>query len=115
MQSTLNENAGATHSEAVQNPAALGSRAITDLIADVQDLLGQMAHVADPEIARLGKKVEMALATARKAIADGSGQVQRRARDAAKASNRYVHENPWQSIGVAALAGIILGFLVSRR
>jgi ElaB/YqjD/DUF883 family membrane-anchored ribosome-binding protein len=38
-----------------------------------------------------------------------------RAREAAKATNRYVHENPWPSLGVAAGAAFILGLLIGRR
>jgi ElaB/YqjD/DUF883 family membrane-anchored ribosome-binding protein len=60
-------------------------------------------------------KVEAAIATAKKAIGEGADHVQRQARDAMKASDRYVHEQPWQAIGIAALAGLAVGFLVSRR
>jgi ElaB/YqjD/DUF883 family membrane-anchored ribosome-binding protein len=34
---------------------------------------------------------------------------------AARATDDYVRENPWQAVGVAVLAGIALGLLISRR
>jgi ElaB/YqjD/DUF883 family membrane-anchored ribosome-binding protein len=108
---TLKSDAGA----AAQKVRSAGGQEVNDLVADVQDLLGRVAHVADPEIARLRVKVEAAIATAKKAIGDGADQVQRQARDAMKASDRYVHEKPWQAIGIAALAGLAVGFLLSRR
>jgi ElaB/YqjD/DUF883 family membrane-anchored ribosome-binding protein len=38
-----------------------------------------------------------------------------KAKVAAKATDDYVHENPWKSIGIAAGVGFLLGMLVSRR
>ena len=33
----------------------------------------------------------------------------------ARAADDYVRANPWQAVGIAALAGIALGLLISRR
>ena len=30
-------------------------------------------------------------------------------------ADAYVHENPWQSIGIAAAIGLVLGVLIGRR
>lgn len=38
-------------------------------------------------------------------------QVRRRMRE----TNRYVHENPWQTIGAAAAVAFVLGALTARR
>lgn len=88
---------------------------ISDLMADVQDLLGRVAHVADPEVIRLRAKVADALSTAKASIAQGSDSVRRHARDAVSAGDSYVHDQPWQAIGIAAAAGLVVGFLVARR
>ena len=34
---------------------------------------------------------------------------------AAKATDDYVRDNPWQAVGIAAMAGLVLGILISRR
>ena len=34
---------------------------------------------------------------------------------AARATDQLVHENPWQSVGVAAAVGFLLGMLIHRR
>jgi ElaB/YqjD/DUF883 family membrane-anchored ribosome-binding protein len=39
----------------------------------------------------------------------------RRAREVADATDEYVRENPWQSVGIAAGVGLLLGLLLSRR
>jgi ElaB/YqjD/DUF883 family membrane-anchored ribosome-binding protein len=94
---------------------AAGSEEVDDLIAHVEEFVGRVGDAADPEIARLRAKVEYAVDVARKSLAKGAEQVQRRAQEAMDAGDHYVHEAPWQAIGVAALAGSVEGFLVSRR
>ena len=37
-----------------------------------------------------------------------------RTKEAAKATDVYVKENPWQSAGIAAGVGLLLGLLIGR-
>jgi ElaB/YqjD/DUF883 family membrane-anchored ribosome-binding protein len=37
------------------------------------------------------------------------------ARDAAKQADEFVHDKPWQAVGVAAAVGLVVGLLISRR
>lgn len=125
MESTLNERGAAIRGAAktLKNDAGdaalklreVGSQGLDTLVADVQDLLVLVAHVADPEIARLRAKVEGSIASVKEAAVDGRVRVQRQAWEAMNASDHYVHEKPWQAIGIAALAGLAVGALVSRR
>jgi ElaB/YqjD/DUF883 family membrane-anchored ribosome-binding protein len=39
----------------------------------------------------------------------------RRAREVAQAADEYVRENPWQSVGIAAGIGLVVGMLLARR
>jgi len=88
---------------------------VSNLVADVQDLLSRLAHVADPEVARVLARVEQALATAKRALADGTDRVQRQAKNAVSVGDLYVRDNPWQAVGIAAAAGFVVGVLVARR
>ena len=36
-------------------------------------------------------------------------------RQAAKATDHWVHDNPWKAIGVAAGVGVLIGLLINRR
>jgi ElaB/YqjD/DUF883 family membrane-anchored ribosome-binding protein len=92
-----------------------GGQEARNLMADVQDLLSRIAHVADPEIARVRARVERGLASAKQTLADGTDRVQRHAKDAVAAGDNYVREQPWQAVGIAAAAGLLVGFLVARR
>jgi ElaB/YqjD/DUF883 family membrane-anchored ribosome-binding protein len=86
---------------------------VQNLIADVEDLVDRVGEAADPEIRRLRAKVAEAVVSTKSSIAAGADQVQRHAKDAFDASDRYVRNQPWEAIGIAALAGIAVGFLVS--
>jgi len=125
MESTLNDNGHANRggtngwepnpADAVQKLRETGGQEVNNLMADVQDLLGRVAHVADPEIARLRTKVEGGLTAAKKALVDGTDRVQRHAKNAMSAGDSYVRDQPWQAVGIAAVAGLVVGFLVARR
>ena len=92
-----------------------GGPEVQGLMADVQDLLGRVAHVADPEIARVRARVEAGLSSAKAAIGEGAHKIRKSAGDAMAAGDGYVRERPWQAVGVAAAAGLLVGFLVGRR
>ena len=36
-------------------------------------------------------------------------------KEAAKATDEFVHENPWRSIAIGAGVGLLLGLAISRR
>jgi len=107
MQSTSDDTAAHKHYGS--------SHEVSNLIADVQDLLNRLVHVADPEIAQVRAKAERALATAKRALADGTDRVQRQAKSAMAAGDVYVRDNPWQVVGIAAAVGLVVGVLVAGR
>jgi ElaB/YqjD/DUF883 family membrane-anchored ribosome-binding protein len=37
------------------------------------------------------------------------------AKAAGHATDEFVHENPWKSVGIAAGVGLVIGLLISRR
>ena len=55
------------------------------------------------------------LAEARKAAAKMGGEISQRAQQGASDANEYVHEQPWKVIGVSAVVGLLLGFVLARR
>lgn len=51
---------------------------------------------------------------AEKTTAQWQQKAKETARNATHVADRYVHENVWTTITVAALAGVVLGFLMGR-
>ncbi len=60
-------------------------------------------------------KVEETLASAKLKLGPLGDEAAEQARAAVRATDDYVRENPWQAVGIAVLAGIALGLLISRR
>jgi ElaB/YqjD/DUF883 family membrane-anchored ribosome-binding protein len=104
-----------TAREASRQARAAVREEVRKLIAEVENLLQCVKNLADPELARARAEVENGIAATRQALSERADQVRRRGNETLEASNRYVHEQPWAAIGVAALSGIVLGLLVARR
>ena len=47
--------------------------------------------------------------------AEADAIVRERAKQAARYTDEYVHENPWRAVGVAAGIGLLLGLVLGRR
>jgi len=92
-----------------------GNASINDFLDDVEDLTKAIKDIEAPEIARVRAKVKMALAAAKSAISDGAAQVRGQARIATKTADDYVRGNPWQVLGIAAVVGIAVGVMLTRR
>lgn len=80
-----------------------------DFLADVEDLVKRVGNVSDADIARARSKVVNALGDVRRLANDTSDSLRERARAAAEQADDYVRERPWQSIGLAAAIGLIVG------
>jgi len=88
---------------------------INDFLENVDDLTKAIKDVDAPEIARVRAKVKMALAAAKSALSDSAAQVRGQARQVTQTTDNYVRDNPWQVVGIAAVIGIALGILMTRK
>jgi ElaB/YqjD/DUF883 family membrane-anchored ribosome-binding protein len=90
----------------------------TDLktvIADAEELLSLTSSQTGDKVAELRLRMGDNLRAARHKLEDAEAAIRDKAREAARATDDYVHENPWRSIGVAAGAGLVIGLLIGRR
>ena len=85
------------------------------LIADSEELLRASAGQAGEKISAARERVQASLASAKVKLSDAERATVEQAKIAAKATDEYVHENPWRAVGIAAFAGLVLGVLISRR
>jgi len=95
--------------DAARHARVAASQEVHKLIADVEDLVRRVGNAADPELARLRAKVESTVATTKKAISDGTDQVQRQAKEALERKQRLqkiqqanAPQQPSNAPGVAA-------------
>jgi ElaB/YqjD/DUF883 family membrane-anchored ribosome-binding protein len=85
------------------------------VVADAEALLKATANTGDDKLSELRVKAEESLGIAKARIMDIQTEVLAKTKAAAKATDAYVHENPWRSIGFAASLGVVVGLLISRR
>jgi ElaB/YqjD/DUF883 family membrane-anchored ribosome-binding protein len=82
---------------------------------DAEALLKATAGQAGERVAEARARAEESLRQAKLRLQDAGLEVEARARATARAADDYVHDNPWQAIGVAAGIGFLIGYLIGRR
>lgn len=85
------------------------------VLTEAEDMLKRAANESGEKAKDLRSQVEAKLLTAKLRMQEIEGQAIDRAKEAARATDDYVHEHPWQSIGVAAAVGVVIGLLMNRR
>lgn len=85
------------------------------VIRDAEALIKATSSQTGEKIQEVRAKAEESLRQAKVRLTEAETEALRRAREVADATEEYVRENPWQSIGVAAGIGLLLGVLISRR
>lgn len=88
---------------------------VRQVIADFEALLKATAGEAGERVGEVRHRAERTLHHARLRLQDLEDDTIEKARRAAGDADRYVRDNPWQSIAVAAGVAFLLGVLVSRR
>jgi ElaB/YqjD/DUF883 family membrane-anchored ribosome-binding protein len=88
---------------------------VNNFLDSVDDLTKALKDVETPDIARVRAKVKIALVAAKSAVTDTAQQLGTQARAVGKQTDDFVRDNPWQVIGIAAVVGLAVGILASRR
>jgi ElaB/YqjD/DUF883 family membrane-anchored ribosome-binding protein len=88
---------------------------VNSFLDSVEDLTRALKDIDTPDIARVRAKVKIALVAAKSAVSDTATQIRSQAEQVGKRTDHFVRENPWQVIGIAAVVGLAVGFLASRR
>ena len=85
------------------------------IVTDAEELLKATAGQSGEKIESVRARAEDNLRRARVKLGEMEGDVVDRTRAAAKATDQLVHENPWQSIALAAAVGFVFGMMSGRR
>jgi ElaB/YqjD/DUF883 family membrane-anchored ribosome-binding protein len=91
---------------------------ITDIkvvIADSEELLRATAGTAGEKMAEIRARAQDHLNTAKVKLAEAEVAVVDKAKAVGRATDDYVHDNPWASVGIAAGVGFLVGLLIGRR
>jgi len=85
------------------------------VVADAEALLKATVNTGGEKVAEIRAKAEESLGIAKARMAEAQSAVVAKTKEAAKATDVYVHENPWRSVGFAASIGVVIGLLIGRR
>ncbi len=89
------------------------------VVAETEQLLKTAATAGGEQVDAVRASAEHSLKNARSRLRDLQHAATDRVEAASGRADEYVHENPWQSIGVIAgvtvVAGVVIGLLLSRR
>ena len=89
-----------------------GFRAV---VADAEELLKATANQAGEKVAIARERIQDSLHAAKVKLAEAEDVIVLRSRQAARATDDFVRENPWQAVGAAAGVGLVIGLLIGRR
>ncbi len=85
------------------------------LMADADEIVKAMASATGEKAVELADKLRVNMRNAKDKMADVQVVVADKAKVAVRVTDDYVHDNPWQAVGIAAGVGLLLGLLIGRR
>lgn len=87
---------------------------LTLLSETLEEILASSGDPADQKYVALKLRAEQALDDVRARVSRASDTYYYRAKQAVYRADDYVHDKPWQGIGIGAAAGLVLGLLLRR-
>ncbi len=85
------------------------------LATDAEELLRATASQTGERVDAARARVEERLRASRDKLAKLEQDVVEHTRATARATDQMVREHPWESVGIAAAVGFLLGMLTGRR
>jgi ElaB/YqjD/DUF883 family membrane-anchored ribosome-binding protein len=82
-----------------------------DMLASLNSTTGKK----DLHVGGVGAAPSASLASVIDPLMDASENWVQKARDFVSSADDYVRNNPWQALGVVAMVGVTIGFVLSRR
>jgi len=85
------------------------------MLNEAEELMKRASTETGDRAKDLRSQVEAKLLAAKLRLQELQGDAVDGAKAAARVTDDYVHDNPWQAIGVAAAIGFLVGLLMNRR
>ena len=88
---------------------------LKSVLADMDEYLRATASQTGEKIGVIRERLQEQMYKVKDRLADTKDVVIVKTKVAARATDEYVHDNPWRAVGIAAGVGLIIGLLISRR
>jgi len=108
-----------TTSSSTPSASALSSERVLEVLKasvdDAEALLREAAGATGDRAAELRDRAMKSLRATRETLHETQDILLQQGRRAARVTDDYVHDNPWQAVAAAGLAGLLLGLVLSGR
>lgn len=81
----------------------------------LEEILHSSGDKSETELKKIKERADSMIKDARVRITETGERIVEQTKDAAQQANNYLHDKPWNGIGIAAAVGLVLGVLLSRR
>lgn len=95
--------------------STVASEELANLRADLSDLISRISSLSEAEVEEAKEKLLAKIDSTREAATEMAHDAREQFDHGVEYSKDYVKEHPMQSVGYAALAGFLLGLLITRR
>jgi len=85
------------------------------LVSEMRTLMANKNLDSVPEIKALRDRLDEGMHNVRDAAIRAAQEAANQAKDAARAADRYAHDEPWRVASAALAVGALVGFLLARR
>jgi ElaB/YqjD/DUF883 family membrane-anchored ribosome-binding protein len=85
------------------------------ILRETEQLIAAAVNATGDEAKALQARIVQALERAKQSLGEAERAAVAKAGAAAKATDTYVHDNPWKAVGLGAAIGVVIGMLIARR
>ena len=86
-----------------------------NFVVDIENLVKATTSATGEELTKAKEALNARVTAAKDSVEAMGDAMADRARSTVKKTNTYVHAHPWQSLGIGAALGLIIGIVFSRR
>lgn len=88
---------------------------VRESLDNAESLLREAADSSGDKATELRERAMHALDRTRDSMHDAQDRVRDSSRRAARATDEYIHDKPWQAVAAAGVLGLLVGALMCRR
>jgi ElaB/YqjD/DUF883 family membrane-anchored ribosome-binding protein len=87
---------------------------VRSFVTDTEELLHAVADFSGEKVAKARARVQDRVDEVKSLIEESQEAVLENAKEAVQTADEYVHQNPWQAVGIGMAVGFAIGLLARR-